>query len=185
MRKHHSKVLIDLIVKHSFINIVEIGLGNGLTAKTILSALVPSYPFVYYGIDPYKEYEEYTGDINSTPHRLIKNKNLAENNLSSFRKGRFVHFKMKSPVASFKFMKNTIDLVFIDGNHSYEYVKSDLEKYYPKVRTNGIIAIHDYDHPYHTSFPGVKKAVDEFVFLNNLELKKDGDVVYFYRSPQK
>lgn len=37
----------------------------------------------------------------------------------------------------------SFDLVFIDGNHSYEYVKKDLENYSNKVRRGGIIALHD------------------------------------------
>ena len=35
------------------------------------------------------------------------------------------------------------DALFIDGNHSYEYVKKDLENYWDKVRDGGIIALHD------------------------------------------
>ncbi len=35
------------------------------------------------------------------------------------------------------------DAVFIDGNHSYEYVKKDLENFLPKVKEGGIIALHD------------------------------------------
>jgi len=38
---------------------------------------------------------------------------------------------------------DTYDAVFIDGNHSYEYVKKDLENYWPKVKDGGIIALHD------------------------------------------
>ena len=35
------------------------------------------------------------------------------------------------------------DALFIDGNHSYEYVKKDLENYWDKVRDGGIRALHD------------------------------------------
>jgi predicted O-methyltransferase YrrM len=35
------------------------------------------------------------------------------------------------------------DAVFIDGNHSYEYVKKDLDNFLPKVKEGGIIALHD------------------------------------------
>lgn len=35
------------------------------------------------------------------------------------------------------------DLLFIDGSHSYEDVKSDWENYYPFVAKGGIIAFHD------------------------------------------
>lgn len=36
-----------------------------------------------------------------------------------------------------------IDFLFIDGDHSYEGVKADYEKYSPLVRSRGIIALHD------------------------------------------
>jgi cephalosporin hydroxylase len=36
-----------------------------------------------------------------------------------------------------------IDLLFIDGDHSYEGVKKDFEMYAPLVRDDGIIAFHD------------------------------------------
>jgi len=36
-----------------------------------------------------------------------------------------------------------IDLLFIDGNHTYEGVKKDFETYSPLVKEGGIIAFHD------------------------------------------
>jgi len=36
-----------------------------------------------------------------------------------------------------------LDFLFIDGDHSYEGVKQDYEKYAPLVREGGIIAFHD------------------------------------------
>lgn len=38
---------------------------------------------------------------------------------------------------------NQLDLVFIDGDHSYEGVKADFELYAPLVRKGGMIAFHD------------------------------------------
>lgn len=41
-----------------------------------------------------------------------------------------------------------IDVLFIDGDHSYRGVKSDLEMYSPLVKPGGLIALHDIvDHP--------------------------------------
>jgi hypothetical protein len=37
-----------------------------------------------------------------------------------------------------------LDFVFIDGDHSYEGVKIDLEKYVPKIKSGGILAGHDW-----------------------------------------
>ncbi len=42
-----------------------------------------------------------------------------------------------------RFMDNSIDLLFIDGNHDYEFAKEDYNKYLPKVKENGIILIDD------------------------------------------
>ena len=36
-----------------------------------------------------------------------------------------------------------IDFLFIDGDHTYEGVKSDFEMYSPLVRSGGLIALHD------------------------------------------
>lgn len=39
--------------------------------------------------------------------------------------------------------KDRLDMLFIDGDHSYEGVKKDFEMYSPLVREGGIIAFHD------------------------------------------
>lgn len=39
--------------------------------------------------------------------------------------------------------QGTMDLVFVDGYHSYEYVKNDTEKGWEMLRPGGIIAWHD------------------------------------------
>lgn len=36
-----------------------------------------------------------------------------------------------------------IDMLFIDGGHTYNQVKLDFELFYPHVRPGGIIALHD------------------------------------------
>lgn len=37
-----------------------------------------------------------------------------------------------------------LDYVYLDARHDYEGVMGDLERYYPKVRTGGILAGHDF-----------------------------------------
>jgi len=45
--------------------------------------------------------------------------------------------------------KDKIDLLFIDGDHSYKGVKKDFEMYAPLVKDGGIVAFHDVCfHPY-------------------------------------
>ena len=36
-----------------------------------------------------------------------------------------------------------IDLLFLDGDHSYEGIKQDFEMYSPLVRSGGLIGFHD------------------------------------------
>lgn len=50
------------------------------------------------------------------------------------------------------------DMIFLDAMHTYEDVKADIERWYPRVRSGGLMVFHDYAHPH---FPGVKQAVDE------------------------
>ena len=49
------------------------------------------------------------------------------------------------------------DFVFLDGGHSYETVKDDLNILTSKLKKNSIILCDDYN----ISHYGVKKAVDE------------------------
>lgn len=61
---------------------------------------------------------------------------------------------------------NTLDMIYIDGDHGYEGCKQDLELSFKKVKHNGWIMGHDYEMNMtkartHYVF-GVQKAVDEF-----------------------
>jgi hypothetical protein len=49
----------------------------------------------------------------------------------------------------------SLDLVYVDGDHRYEAVVADLKGWTPKVRKGGIIAGHDW------SFKAVQKALSE------------------------
>lgn len=59
-----------------------------------------------------------------------------------------------------EFPKEAFDLVFIDGDHSEESVKADIEKALVAIRPGGLIAFHDY---HSKDDPGVTAAVDKFL----------------------
>jgi predicted O-methyltransferase YrrM len=65
--------------------------------------------------------------------------------------------------------KEKIDLLFIDGDHSYEGCSSDLKAWMPHLRSGGIVVLHDYGWA-----EGVQKTVDELV--KPME-KRAGEVV--------
>tara|TARA_Y100000310_G_C20694835_1_gene824880 strand:- start:3169 stop:3753 length:585 start_codon:yes stop_codon:yes gene_type:complete len=79
---------------------------------------------------------------------------------------------------------NSLDFCYIDGGHKYEQVKEDLNSWWPKIKTNGVFCGHDYSideqayiqrvrtkNKIRKKWPswGVKKAVDEFCEVNNIE----------------
>ena len=57
---------------------------------------------------------------------------------------------------------DSLDVVYIDGDHSYGSVLQDINLWYPKIKQNGFLCGHDYD-PNH---PGVIKAVFDFLAKN-------------------
>lgn len=61
---------------------------------------------------------------------------------------------------------NSLDMIYIDGDHGYEGCKSDLELAYKKCKSGGYICGHDYEMNMakaHTAYVfGVQRAVDEF-----------------------
>lgn len=52
-----------------------------------------------------------------------------------------------------------IDVIFIDGDHTYEGCKADIEAWYPYMKEDGVMMFHDCDD----TSPGVVQAFDEFV----------------------
>lgn len=63
-----------------------------------------------------------------------------------------------------------VDMVFVDGDHSYEHARDDIQTWMVVLKDGGIMAVHDYqkdmfkhsaDGPHPKSWPGVDQAVDE------------------------
>lgn len=69
------------------------------------------------------------------------------------------------------FEDGSLDWVYIDASHLYDEIKVDIEVWYPKVRSGGIVSGHDYLNIC-TPFGdfGVIKAVDEFFTRLNLKV---------------
>lgn len=61
--------------------------------------------------------------------------------------------------------KNQIDLLFIDGAHTYEYVANDTKKTEGLMRERGIVLWHDYG-----TWEGVTRALNE-LYQTNLRYK--------------
>ena len=90
---------------------------------------------------------------------------FAKNKVNFFSCMRLIRQTSKEAVKGFK--DDSIDVVYIDGNHEYDYVKEDIDIWYPKVKKGGVIGGHDFrGHAL-----GVILAVTDYVNENNLRNK--------------
>jgi len=67
----------------------------------------------------------------------------------------------------------SLKFVFIDADHSLEVVAAQIAAWWPKVKSGGILAGHDYNE---SNFPDVKTAVDDFGTCESI-----GTVWYFVK----
>lgn len=88
---------------------------------------------------------------------------LEEKFISNMRplKNYYRYVKGDSSETSAMFNQHSIDLVFIDANHTYEFVKRDIEAWTPKIKKGGILAGHDYGNDGYRPYQGVYDAVNE------------------------
>ena len=75
--------------------------------------------------------------------------------------------RMSSEDASKLYENNSLDFIYIDANHLYDYVIKDLVVWFPKLKVGRAIAGHDY------SWGGVKRAVDEFFGKDKIKVIGD------------
>jgi Methyltransferase domain len=74
-----------------------------------------------------------------------------------------------------------VDFAFIDGAHSYEYVKSDTERMMPLLSPKGAVVLwHDYQ-PFWTGVCHYLNALSKQIPLQRIE----GTCIVYYRAPAK
>ena len=78
-------------------------------------------------------------------------------NTRSFSESIAIHRGLSKGIA--RSFQSSVDLLFVDGDHNYEAVSSDLQSWLPKLQEFSWIIMHDYKWE-----PGVKKAVEEIIF---------------------
>jgi Methyltransferase domain len=141
---------------------VEIGVSRGHSALALLEHKVG---FLWL-VDPWCDHEGYLEG---------EGQNWSEVFLEAMK--RLAHIPCRYSVIrtwsaeAAQWIPDNLDFVWIDGNHRYEWVKSDMELYWPKLKEGGILCGHDYCNVPPTC--EVKKAVDQFCDPNNVSLFPD------------
>ena len=161
---------------------LEIGVFHGVTARNVCELLykIHGNDFKYIGLDLFEENTENKDEIIpntkfSNPFKTIYfnyikrqnpySKEAVEDLLNKF-KNNISLIKGNSNIILKKIDLSKIDYVFLDGGHDYLTVKNDLNCCIDVVNQNGTILCDDYDLSY---APGVKKAIDEFISINNFK----------------
>ena len=134
---------------------VEIGVLYG--GSMILMMDMP-YKCKHIGIDPFtgyygKSYDPHRG-IKLDNHKKIVEDNLLKNNPMK-QEWELLEGKSNDLV---DYINEPIDLLFIDGDHSYQGVIDDYNNYGKKVRSGGYIIFDNYMD---SCWKEVEKAVDE------------------------
>jgi len=153
--------------------ILEIGSGRG-GSISCFAAGVGGKNITFTAIDSFCKYDEKRGGI---IYRGVKEGDIELFRENMEKRGIRVKLIQKfSDEAISEIEDQSYDLIFIDGNHSYEYVKRDILNYLPKVKEGGILIGHDYNF----RFDGVIKAVRE-VLKDGYTILENSNI-YFVRK---
>lgn len=141
---------------------VEIGVYKGLNSRSILRTLPIKKLYL---VDPYMSYVDYV-DTKGNPMNPGGTLITAKKRLKEFDSKVQWIFELSSEAVNS--IPGNFDFVYIDGNHKYEYIKKDIELYYPKIVPGGVIGGHDFWLP----SEGVIRAVTEFTQKNKIKLHR-------------
>lgn len=144
------------------VSIVEIGSFAGVSTCVMAHAteLVDCKDVVVYCVDTWNGSSESDGINEQYAQHDVYDvfcKNIRRYVAYTGFEGDIRAIRGTSLLAAPTFGDASLDIVFIDADHTYEAVKADIAAWAPKVRPGGILCFHDYGY-----FPGVTQAVQEF-----------------------
>lgn len=127
----------DLVKAVSPKIIVELGVHYGDSYFTLCQSVKENHlKCQCYGIDTWQG-EEHSGFYGEEVWQTVKKYN--DEHYSSF--SNLIRQTFESAVCDFE--EGSIDILHIDGLHTYEAVKSDFFSWIPKVSPDGVILLHD------------------------------------------
>ena len=132
---------------------VEVGSYQG--ESTIIFAENIKTLKTLYAVDPWVNGYA-PGDVCSDEYPM----DIVESNFNIRVKDYSVISKQKTTSEEFSktIEDSSLDFVYVDGDHSYDSCKRDIQTWLPKIKKGGIIAGHDY---LEICFLGVVNAVNE------------------------
>jgi len=150
----------------------EIGVFRGDFSERILRVAAPRQLFL---VDPWKRSEEVASHI--------WGRETAQEKLDSMHAAVRARFAARPEVrverlTSLEFAarlpNQSLDWVYLDGDHREEAVFQDLEAFWPKLRPGGVLAGDDYHRPRAWFSDGVTKGTRRFSAAHRLTLRTPG-----------
>ena len=98
-----------------------------------------------YCVDPYKRFdlEDYKDGMNMLTQEQFDQKYAAVRERFNKFGNRVEFLRMTSSEAAALFQDESVDYVYIDGNHGYQYAEEDIRLWYPKVKKGGVLCGDD------------------------------------------
>jgi len=132
----------------------EVGVHLGTNALSMLS-IIPELHLTL--IEPYMTYEyRRFRTRNKWKWDLATMDKIRRKALRKLSKSNVRWLMTTSELASKCVEDESLDFVYIDGNHSFDFITRDIQFWAPKIRKGGIISGHDY------GIKPIRSAVDAF-----------------------
>lgn len=146
------------------VNSIYVETGSYLGCSSVLAGLCTRHGTTIYSHDIWERNMEDLPSESGPPPQcedyfLKYYENIRNNNLQNI----VIPIRGDSPYTLGIHKDESIDLAFIDGDHSIFGTLRDLQAVYPKMKPNGVILCHDF-----TTHPGVKSAVEQFCKENGI-----------------
>ena len=139
----------------------EIGVCHGFSTEYFLKN-IPTIKTIY-AVDHYPSFVDWDG-TRLTPERQEETKRRCKERLSKYSGVQHIYDTSSNFVKTLA--DESLDFVFVDGDHSYEATLEDIRNYWPKVKKGGLFAGHD------INLTTVDRAVKEFFKdIPNIEIK--------------
>jgi predicted O-methyltransferase YrrM len=128
----------------------------------------------YFAIDSYPAYTDWNGaDFNEERQSLMKQ--YALDVLQPYKDK--IEFVYEDSIAFSQSVEDeSLDFIFIDGDHSYEGFLKDLQAYFSKVKIGGIVSGDD------VSIVAIRDGLQEFFKDKNVEIKTNNKMWYLVKE---
>jgi len=138
--------------------IVEIGVFRGQTTMQVREGFPEAHMYL---IDPWEYNPDNQGKIYSRVDSQKKWDMLYQLIVAFWHDDPNTTILRDKSTEVTKYFHDHVDLIFIDGDHSYEAVRQDIQDWLPCMSKPSLFCGHDYTG--HGRNKGVKRAVDELL----------------------